>query len=98
MSTKSPVSISQAAVWLLRLAVNPLLSRSLQHDPVAFSAWYATIGDLMDWPEEIVQIQQAERAKRLSLDRMTKLLSQINYVLSGRTNAEHARLVLEGYA
>jgi hypothetical protein len=29
---------------------------------------------------------------------MMKLLSQINYVFCGRTNAEHARLVLEGYA
>jgi hypothetical protein len=31
---KLPVYIPQAAVWLLRLAVNSTLSRSLQNDPV----------------------------------------------------------------
>ncbi|MDB6158145.1 MAG: ATPase [Gammaproteobacteria bacterium] len=98
MPKQLPITIPQAAVWLLRLAVNPVLSRSLQNDPVAFSAWYATVGGIIDWPDEVVRIQEQERAKRLSLDRMMKLLSQINYVFCGRTNAEHARLVLEGYA
>jgi hypothetical protein len=98
MSVKLPVSVPQAAVWLLRLAVNPVLSRSLQNDPMAFSAWYATIGSVIEWPEEVIRLQEAERAKRFSLERMMKLLSQLNYVFSGRINAEHARLVLEGYA
>ena len=89
MSTKLPISIPQAAVWMLRLAVNEILSRSLQNNPVAFAAWYATIGGVIDWPDEVVRIQEAERAKRLSLDRMMKLLSQDNYAFSGRTNAEH---------
>jgi hypothetical protein len=44
ISMKLPVYIPRAAVWLLRLAVNSTLSRSLQNDPVAFPAWYATIG------------------------------------------------------
>src|SRR5258707_2765537 len=98
MPKQLPIIIPQAAIWLLRLAVNPVLSRSLQNDPVAFSAWYATVGGIIGWPDEVVRIQEQERAKRLSLDRMMKLLSQINYVFCGRTNAEHARLVLEGYA
>jgi hypothetical protein len=98
MPKQLPITIPQAAVWLLRLAVNPVLSRSLQNDPVAFSAWYATVGGIIDWPDEVVRMQEQERTKRLSLDRMMKLLSQINYVFCGRTNAELARLVLEGYA
>ncbi len=98
MPTKSAVSIPQAAVWLLRLAVHPSLTHSLQNDPVAFAGWYASIGGIIDWPEEVVRIQQSQRAKRFSLERMTKLLSQVNHVFSGRTSAEHARLVLEGYA
>jgi hypothetical protein len=98
MPKQLPITIPQAAIWLLRLAVNPVLSRSLQNDPVAFSAWYATVGGIIGWPDEVVRIQEQERAKRLSLERMMKLLSQINYVFCGRTNAEHARLVLEGYA
>lgn len=98
MRNNLQVSIPQAIRWLLRLAINPVLSGSLQRDPVAFAAWYATIGSLITWPEDVVRIQQSERAKRLSLTRMMKLLSQINYVFAGRTNAEHARSVLEGYA
>jgi hypothetical protein len=98
MRNNLQVSIPQAVRWLLRLAVNPVLSGSLQRDPVAFAAWYASIGGIIGWPEEVVRIQQRERAKRLSLTRMMKLLSQINYAFSGRTNAEHARSVLEGYA
>jgi hypothetical protein len=52
MPKQLPITIAQAAVWLLRLAVNPVLSRSLQNDPVAFSAWYATVGGIFDWPDE----------------------------------------------
>jgi len=96
--SKLEVSIPQAAVWLLRLAVHPVLSASLQHDPVAFAAWYAAVGGVIDWPEAVNRIRESERAKRLSLGRMMKLLSQVKYAFSGRTNAEHARLVLEGYA
>lgn len=92
------IFIPQSAVWLLRLAVNPALSQTLQNDSVAFASWYAAIGGLIAWPDPVVRIQEAERAKRLSLERMMKLLSQINYTYSGRTSAGHARLVLEGYA
>lgn len=98
MSDELSLHIPQAAVWLLRLAVDATLSRNLQRDPMAFAAWYATVGSTIDWPAEARRLQAAERAKRLSLDRMMKLLSQVDYALSGRTNAEHARLVLEGYA
>jgi hypothetical protein len=98
MMSKLEVSIPRATVWLLRLAVNPVLSGCLQHDPVAFAAWYAAVGRVIEWPEAVVRIQERERAKQLSLNRMMKLLSQVNYAFSGRANAEHARLVLEGYA
>jgi len=92
------VSIPQSVVWLLRLASNPTLSRSLQNDPVAFAAWYATVGGIINWPEPVVEVQRSERAQRLSLDRMMKLLSQVNYTFPGRANAAHARMLLEGYA
>ena len=98
MENNPAISIPQSAVWLLRLAVNPVLSRTLQKDPVAFAAWYAAVGSLIIWPEPVVHIQESERTKRLSLERMMKLLSQINYTYSGRTSAGHARQVLEGYA
>lgn len=98
MTNNLIVSIPQSVVWLLRLASNPILSRSLQNDPMAFAAWYATVGSIIDWPEPVIQIQRSERARRLPLDRMMKLLSQVNYTFSGRTNAAHARTLLEGYA
>lgn len=98
MTNKIELSIPQSVVWLFRLAVNPTLSRTLQKDPVAFAAWYAAVGSLIPWPEPVIRVQEAERAKRLSLERMMKLLSQINYTYSGRASAGHARQVLEGYA
>jgi hypothetical protein len=98
VTNKLEISIPQSAVWLLRLAVNPVLSGTLQKDPMAFAAWYAAVGGVITWPESVVRIQESERAKRMSLERMMKLLSQVNYAFSGRTSAGHARLVLEGYA
>jgi hypothetical protein len=84
--------------WLLRLASNSILSRALQNDPMAFAAWYAAVGSIIDWPEAVIRVQKSARARRLSLDRMMKLLSQVNYAFPGRTNASHARMLLEGYA
>ncbi|MBS0416904.1 MAG: AAA family ATPase [Proteobacteria bacterium] len=98
MKTPLEISIPQAAVWLLRIAVDPALARALRTDPVAFAAWYAAIGDTINWPQAVIGLQKSERAKRLSLERMLKVLSQVNYTFAGRINAAQARLVLEGYA
>lgn len=65
---------------------------------MAFAAWYAAAGGALEWPEEVERIRRRARARKLSLERMMKLLAKINYTLSGHTTAEHARLVLEGYA
>lgn len=98
MSDPEQIAIPRAVIWLLRIAMHPTLTGTLQRDAVVFSAWYAAAGAVLDWPEEVARIQRTERARRLSLERMMKLLSQIDYTLSGRTSAQHARLVLEGYA
>ena len=65
MANKLEISIPQSAVWLLRLAVSPILSRTLQNDPVAFAAWYAAVGNLIQWPEPVIRIQEAERGTRI---------------------------------
>src|SRR6185437_14308838 len=80
------------------LATHPALSGTLQRDAVAFAAWYAAAGGALEWPEEVERIRRRARSRKLSLERMMKLLAKINYTLSGHTSAEHARLVLEGYA
>jgi hypothetical protein len=98
MSSKLQISIPQAASWLLRLAAHPQLSDNLCRDAVAFSAWYAAANGLLDWPDEVETIQRTERAKKLSLDRVMKLLGQMNHAFSGRASAEQAKLLLEGYA
>ena len=89
--------IPEAAKWLLRLATREPTAQRLQADSVIFSAWYAEIGSLITWPTEVQQIQDVQRKKRLTLERMTKLLSNVNYSLLGRSSAQHARRVLEGY-
>lgn len=98
MSEANPIVIPRAVLWLLRLATHPVLSGTLQRDAVAFAAWYAAAGGALEWPEEVERIRRRARARKLSLERMMKLLAKINYTLSGHTSAEHARLVLEGYA
>jgi hypothetical protein len=98
VKNKLALVIPQTPVWLLRLAVNPSLARVLQKDPMAFAAWYAAVECFVQWPEPVIRTQERERARRLSLERMMKLLSQVNYTFFGRASAEHARLVLEGYA
>src|ERR1700721_3449733 len=98
MSSKLQISIPQAASWLLRLAAHPQLSDNVCCDAVAFSAWYAAANSLVDWPDEVETIQRTERAKKLSLDRVMKLLAQMNHTFSGRASAEQAKLLLEGYA
>jgi hypothetical protein len=98
MHDPSQIIIPRAVIWLLRLAMDPALAATFQRDPVVFASWYAAAGNVLDWPEEVANIQQSERARRLSLERMMKLLSQIDHAFSGHTSAQHARLVLEGYA
>ena len=98
MSDPEQIAIPRAIIWLLRVAMHPVLTGTLQRDAVLFAAWYAAAGGVLDWPDVVAGIQRTERARRLSLERMMKLLSQIDYTLSGRTSAQHARLVLEGYA
>lgn len=97
MSHSTVVSIPQAALWLLRLAAHPDICVQLAVDPVAFAGWYASAGDLLAWPEDVERIQRAARERKLSLERMMKLLAQMNYTFSGSTTAEHARRVIEGY-
>ncbi|MGH8226943.1 MAG: ATP-binding protein [Steroidobacteraceae bacterium] len=98
MSDSTQLAVPRAAIWLLRLAIHPVLSRTLQRNPVAFATWYAAVGAIIDWPEDVERIRQKERARKLSLERTMRLLSRVNHALSGRASAEHARLVLEGYA
>src|SRR5882724_1677282 len=97
MSSKLQISIPQAASWLLRLAAHPQLSDNLCRDAVAFSAWYAAANGLLDWPDEVETIQRTERAKKLSLDRVMKLLAQITPTFPGRGGAEQANPPPEGY-
>jgi len=62
------------------------------------AACYAAANGLLDWPDEVEAIQRTERAKKLSLDRVMKLLAQMNHTFSGRASAEQAKLLLEGYS
>jgi hypothetical protein len=98
MSSKSPIFIPQTVTWLLRLAAHPQISDNLSRDAVAFAAWYAAANSLLDWPDEVKTIQTTARAKKLSLDRVMKLLAQMNHTFAGRASAEQAKLLLEGYA
>jgi SpoVK/Ycf46/Vps4 family AAA+-type ATPase len=97
-SRQHPIELPQVIVWLLRLAADRTIAASMRYDAVAFAGWYAVMSATIEWPEEVKSIQTTQRDKKLSLDRMMKLLGQVNYAFAGRTTADHARRVLEGYA
>lgn len=97
MSKKS-LFLPQLPVWLLRIASSRNTLPYLLENPMTFSAWYAAAHEILRWPEEVRKTQAAERAKKMSLERMTKLLSQVNYAFDGKPDAVQARALLEGYA
>jgi hypothetical protein len=84
--------------WLLRVARSQDTLPFLMNDPMAFAAWYALINDALDWPDAAQAIREAERAKKLPLENMVKLLEQVDYAFEDRLDAAHARKLLEGYA
>lgn len=98
MSQSVSLALPRAALWMLRIAADETVCDALLANPVAFAAWYAIAGELVEWPAEARALQAAERARKLSLERTTKLLQQVNYAMAGRLSAAHARRVLEGYA
>lgn len=98
MSTSKPIFIPHIIHWLLRITCDEELCSGLMEDAVAFSGWYSPICDIFPWPKEVEAIQEQERARKLSLDRMVKLLSQIDYVFNGSASAAYAKRLLEGYA
>lgn len=97
--TKTPIDIPQLLFWLLRLAAQPAVRQRMMRNPVLFAAWYAPIADVFSWPEEVRNLQEAERKKKLSLERMSSLLSKVNYAVEGGSrDVDYMRRILEGVA
>lgn len=92
------IEIALLPVWLSRLAADEHVVERFLANPLVFSAWYAMMGSAVDWPEEAEAVRDAERAKKLSFERATSLLSKMNHALGDGMDVEHARRVLEGYA
>lgn len=99
MSTTLSIEIPQLAFWLLRLTRAPGLSLRFNQDPVLFAHWYAAVGTsaLVHWPEEVLAIQKAQRARKLSFDRAMALLSKASVQVGDRASIQFARDLLEGF-
>src|SRR5690606_24184126 len=93
----SSILIPRFPLWLLRIASAPESKAVLLHDAVAFASWYSPAHDLIDWPEEVRQIQAAQDEKKLTLEQTLKLLSGLGAGLSGKVSAARAKVMLEGY-
>lgn len=97
--TKNTIDIPQLPFWLLRLAAQPTVRQRMMRNPVLFAAWYAPIADIISWSKEVQSIQEAERKKKLSLERMSSLLSKVNYAVEGGSrDVDYMRRILEGVA
>lgn len=96
--TQQSLFLPHLPVWLLRIASAQNTLARLLESPMTFAAWYAAAHEVLRWPEEVQQIQAAERARKMSLERMAKLLGQVNHAFEVRPDAVQARALLEGYA
>jgi DNA replication protein DnaC len=96
---KLVIDIPQLPFWLLRLAAQPVVQARMVLNPVLFAAWYAPLANIVSWPETVTAIQSAERKRKLSLERMSSLLSKVNYAVEGGSrDVDYVRRVLEGVA
>lgn len=98
MSQSNHLFLPQIPTWLTRLALGHATRGMLTSDAVAFSVWYVIIHELVEWPEEVTNIQEQQRAMRLSLEQTMKLLEQLNAGLPSGTHGNKAKAFLEGYA
>ena len=93
------IAIPQLPFWLLRLASQAEMQPRFAANAVLFAAWYAPCHGLIAWPEEVKSIQEVERKRQLSFERISSLLSKMNYAFeSASRDLEYARLLLEGIA
>lgn len=93
------IEIPQLVFWLLRLTRAPGISLRFGQDSVLFAHWYAVagIGPLVSWPDEVLAIQKAQRARKLSFDRTMALLSKVSAQAGDRAGVQFARSLLEGF-
>jgi len=90
--------VPHLSTWLLRLGSDSAILQRFAANPVIFSSWYALAHDWVGWPDEVVQLQTAERNKKLSFERTLSLLTKVNYNTHEEMDVEYARSLLEGYA
>lgn len=89
---------SDLVAWLMRLANGPSTRGLLTRDPVVFASWYTLAGPLLAWPAEVTQIQETHRNRKLRLEQLTRLTSELRLSMPGQPSARRAKELLEGYA
>lgn len=86
-------------VWTMRLAQEPQVRARLLAQPMVFGSWYAVTGEVLSWPQEVQEIQAAERLREVSFERALELLEKMNAAFQGpAADLEQAREMLEAYA
>ncbi len=96
---KTQFTIPQLALWLVRLIASPTVLDRIDSDSMLFASWYTMGADLIGWPEEARALQEAQRAKKLTMERALRLLEQLNKgQITTHANLKDARMLLEGYA
>lgn len=93
------LEIPQLAYWLVRLTRAPGVTARFTLDSVLFAHWYAIAGTggLIPWPPEVKVIQETQRARKLSFDRIMALLSKVRGQARETVSVEFARNLLEGF-
>jgi hypothetical protein len=96
--TQLKLTLHKVAIWLARLIAAPEVLARVYIDPMLFASWYALGGELLDWPQDAIKLQEAQRNKKMPLERALKLIEQLSRgQLSTSSNLTDARTIIEGY-
>jgi len=97
MQNTVEILIPRVMAWLLRVYNAPGARWKVANDPVLFAQWYAMATDLIKWPDAVTLIQEQERRKKISLERMSSLMTKLGFQ-NNSFSASKTKDLLEGYA
>lgn len=91
------VFLPKSMAWLLRVFDVPNMEYYVRRDAILFAQWYHNANEMMKWPEEVQAIIEEKRAAKISMERLSTMMSKLGFHTQGSSAAE-IKSLLEGYA
>ena len=91
------VFLPKTMAWLLRVFDVPNMEYYVRRDAILFAQWYHNASEMMKWPDEVQAIIEEKRAAKISMERLSTMMSKLGFHTQGSSAAE-IKSLLEGYA